>query len=147
MHQVLTGFISGAISGIIMGLTSDILFRLHIFKSSMIIVDGSFLFRTLRLKDNPLLLYTAGLFIHLMTSGVFGAAYVFASKLFGFNSISFGLVCLYILMLWLSMLFIALPIAGEGFLGNKSGPLTWLEQLLLHGIFFVFYYVPLKVFL
>jgi hypothetical protein len=147
MHQVLTGFISGAVSGIIMGLASDILFRLNIFKSNLIVVDGSFLFRTLKLKDNPPLRYAAGFCIHLITSGIFGSIYVIASKLLGFYSLSLVLVCLYTMTLWLSMLFIALPIAGEGFLGRKSGPLAWLEQLFFHVIFCVLYYLCLRALL
>ncbi|MCX5811833.1 MAG: hypothetical protein NT178_04730 [Proteobacteria bacterium] len=147
MHQTLAGFISGAVSGIIMGLISDILFRLHIFKSSLFAVDGSFLFRTLRLKENPPFLYVSGLCIHLITSGIFGSIYAIATTLFGFDSLSFLFVCLYIIILWLSMLFIALPISGEGFLGKKSGPLTWLEQLFLHAIFCVLYYLCLRVLL
>jgi hypothetical protein len=147
MHQVLTGFISGAVSGIIMGLVSDILFRLNIFKSNLIIIDGSFLFRMLKLKDNPPLRYAAGLCIHLITSGIFGGVYTIATKLLGFYSISFVLVSLYITALWLSMLFIALPIAGEGFLGRKSGPLAWLEQLFFHVIFCVIYYLCLRTLL
>lgn len=38
-------------------------------------------------------------------------------------------------MLWLSMLFVALPIAGQGLLGRKLGSLIWLEQIVLHIIF------------
>jgi hypothetical protein len=144
MHQVFAGFISGAVSGIIMGLVSDILFRLHFFKSSLIVVDGSFLFRTLKLKVNLPLLYSAGLCIHLITSGIFGSVYIIATSLLGFESLSFGLICLYIAALWLSMLFVALPIAGEGFLGSKSGSLAWLEQFFLHVIFCAIYYLCLR---
>jgi hypothetical protein len=147
MHRILAGFISGAVSGIIMGLVSHILFRLYIFKSSLIAVDGSFLFRTLKLKENPFLLYAAGFCIHLITSGIFGGFYIIAATIFGFNYLSFSLVCLYIITLWLSMLFIALPIAGEGFLGRKSGRLAWIEQLFLHGIFCVVFYLCLNILL
>jgi hypothetical protein len=45
------------------------------------------------------------------------------------------------------MLFMALPIAGEGFLGRKSGPFIWLEQLILHVVFAILYYGCLKTFL
>jgi hypothetical protein len=45
------------------------------------------------------------------------------------------LIALYVFMLWISMLFVALPIAGQGFLGRRLGLLTWLEQLVLHVIF------------
>jgi hypothetical protein len=148
MNMVLTGFISGAFSGIIMGLISHILFRLKIFKSSLIVVDGSFLFRTLKYHGNPPLITGVGLCIHLMTSGVFGAFYFVATALLGLNAAavrSFPLISLYVAILWLSMLFIALPVAGEGFLGRKSGPLSWLEQLILHGVFCIFYFAFVRV--
>jgi len=53
---------------------------------------------------------------------------------------SVPLIGLYVALLWLSMLFIALPVVGEGFFGVKSGPYSWLEQFILHVIFFLFYY-------
>lgn len=147
MHPIMTGFLAGAMSGIVMGLASDILFRLHVFRSSIILIDGSFLFRMLNLKTIPSFLYAAGFCIHLLTSGIFGAIYTAAAALLGFDSLSFGLISLYSAALWLSMLFIALPVAGEGFLGRKSGPLTWLEQLVLHAIYCVLYYACLMAFL
>jgi hypothetical protein len=42
------------------------------------------------------------------------------------------------------MLFIALPVSGEGTLGRKSGPLAWIEQLILHIVFSGLYYMALK---
>jgi hypothetical protein len=144
MHQVSAGFVSGAVSGVVMGLISDILFRLHIFKSSLIAIDGSFLLRTLKLKDSARLCYATGLFIHLITSGVFGATYITGTMLFGFDGLLFGLVCLYVTILWLSMLFIAMPIAGEGLLGRRSGPFTWIEQFFLHAVFCAIYYLCLR---
>jgi hypothetical protein len=150
MHPVITGFISGAVSGIVMALVSHMLFRLRIFKSSLIVVDGSFLFRTLKYHGSPSLVAGAGLCIHLATSGAFGGLYFIAAQLLGINVatvISFPLISLYVALLWLSMLFIALPVAGEGFLGKKSGSLSWLEQLILHGVFCIFYYVWVRILL
>ncbi len=147
MRNLLIGFIAGAISGIVMGVVSHLCFRLRIFKSSLIVIDGSFFFRTLKLQGSPALIYVTGLVIHLMTSGVFGALYVLAADVAGFNPLSLPLVILYVAILWLSMLFIALPISGEGMLGKKSGPHAWLEQLALHILFCVLYYATLKVLL
>ena len=150
MHPILTGFISGALSGIVMGVISHILFQFKIFKSSLIIIDGSFLFRTLKYKGSPLLINGVGLCIHLVTSGIFGALYFVAAAILGLNEaevISFSLMGFYVALLWLSMLFIALPAAGEGFLGIKSGPLSWLEQFILHVVFFLLYYIFLKALL
>jgi len=83
----------------------------------------------------------------LITSGIFGSIYTAASVLLGFYSLSFGLVISYSALLWLSMLFVALPVSGQGFLGRKSGSLTWLEQLVLHSIFGLSYYACLRAFL
>ncbi|OPY66730.1 MAG: hypothetical protein A4E63_02459 [Syntrophorhabdus sp. PtaU1.Bin050] len=149
MDPIIVGFVSGAAAGVIMGLLSDILFRLKIFKSSLLVVDGAFFFRTLKLQGTARLIYAAGLFIHLITSGVFGALYILLSVL-GFSateSVSLAAISIYVVLLWLSMLFVALPVAGEGLLGRKSGPLTWFEQLILHVIFLFVYYSCLRALL
>ncbi len=147
MRNLLIGFIAGAASGIVMGVVSHLCFKLRIFKSSLIVIDGSFFFRTLKLQGNPALIYVTGLTIHLMTSGVFGALYILAANVAGFDALSFPLIILYVAILWLSMLFIALPISGQGVLGRKSGPHAWLEQLALHILFCALYYAALKVLL
>jgi hypothetical protein len=150
MSNIITGFVSGAISGIIMGLISHLLFRLKLFRSSLIVIDGTFLFRTLKRQPRSSFVVATGLCIHLVTSGVFGAVYFMAGALMGIHgtaATSLTLTGLYIALLWLSMLFIALPVAGEGFLGKKSGPYSWLEQLILHMIFWVFFYGCISVFL
>ena len=56
-------------------------------------------------------------------------------------------ISIYVALLYLSMLFIALPVAGEGLFGRKSGPLAWFEQLILHVVFALLYYGCLKTFL
>jgi hypothetical protein len=143
MHSMLMGFLSGAVSGVAMGIVSDLLFRLGLFKSSLIMIDGSFLFRTLRSRPTLPVVAGAGLCIHVVTSGVFGALYFPASSILGLEADfvrSFTAVGLYVVILWLAMLFIALPVAGEGILGRKSGSLSWLEQLILHAIYCILYY-------
>jgi hypothetical protein len=147
MRTALVGFLAGAASGVVMGFVSHVCFRLRICKSSLVVIDGSFFFRTLQLQGSSSLIYATGLLIHLVTSGIFGALYVVAAGFLGLNSLALPLVSLYVLLLWLSMLFIALPVSGEGMLGTKSGPLAWLEQLILHIIFGGIYYVALKGFL
>ena len=144
MRTALIGFLAGATSGVVMGLVSHICFRLRIFKSSLIVIDGSFFLRTLQLQDGQSLIFGTGLLIHLVTSGVFGALFVIAADFLGFNALSLPLVSLYVVLLWLSMLFIALPVSGEGILGRKSGPLAWLEQLILHMVFGGLYYMALE---
>jgi hypothetical protein len=146
MYRIFVGFVSGAFSGFLMGLLSHLLFQRKIFKSSLIMVDGSFLFKTLKFQGGSSLLLAAGLCVHLLTSGVFGALYILAADLLGLDGTtitSLGWISLYVALLWLSMLFIALPVAGEGIFGRKSGPLSWFEQLILHVVFLIIYYVCL----
>jgi hypothetical protein len=127
-----------------MGLVSHICFKLRIFKSSLILIDGSFLFRTFKLQSGSSVISGIGLVIHLATSGIFGSLYIVAARYLGFNALSLPFVSFYIFLLWLSMIFIALPISGEGVLGARSGPLSWLEQLILHILFCGLYYLVLK---
>ncbi|MHB8109875.1 MAG: hypothetical protein ACYDHW_07570 [Syntrophorhabdaceae bacterium] len=149
MHAIIAGFLAGAAAGIIMGLISHILFKFRVFKSSLIVIDGSFLFRKMKKHAEPGLIATAGLAVHLVTSAVFGALYFVATGLLGISppdaAWSFVHVSLYVVLLWLSMLFIALPIAGQGILGRRSGPYAWLEQLLLHGIFLAAYIFVVRI--
>lgn len=150
MHFLTIGFLSGALAGIVMGLLSHALFTFNVFTSSLFVIDGSFFFRSLRLRGTPLLVSGAGLVIHLITSGVFGVVYMVAGNLLRLDKTTRGsltAISMYVALLWLSMLFIALPVAGEGFLGKKSGPSAWLEQLVLHVIFALVYYGCLRVFL
>jgi hypothetical protein len=150
MDALLAGFVAGAVAGIVMGLISHLLFRAGIFGSSLFVIDGSFLFRLAGHKARPSLIAGAGFFMHLMTSGVFGALYFLIRALLKIDygsATSFPLVALYVALLYLSMLLVALPVAGEGLLGRNSGPLSWLEQLILHGIFAVVFYGCITIFL
>jgi hypothetical protein len=143
MYAVTTGFLAGAAAGVIMGVISHILFKLHLFNSSLITIDGAFLFRTIKKHTGPGQIAAVGLIIHLITSAVFGALYFVVTAILGISPeaavSSRLLIGVYVGILWLSMLFIALPIAGEGFLGRHSGRNSWFEQLVLHMIFFVVY--------
>jgi hypothetical protein len=42
---------------------------------------------------------------------------------------------LYIVMLWLAMLFTALPIASQGIAGRNIGKHVWAEQAMLHIVY------------
>ncbi len=145
VFQGFAGFLAGVAAGVVMGVASDIATRLRIFRSSMFIVDGEFLLRTLGIRSNPGTVYRAGIPMHLATSGMFGAVYTLATALAGLQALSIPLTALYVLFLWLSMLFFALPAAGQGFFGSKAGRSTWLEQLALHVVFFLVYYGMLSV--
>jgi len=81
---------------------------------------------------------------------VFWSIYVLASVFLGFDTktvVSFLVISVYVALLWLSMLFIALPVAGEGFFGRKSSSLAWLEQLILYLVFSLLYFGCLRVLL
>lgn len=143
--QGLTGFLAGVAAGIVMGVVSDIAARLQLFRSSLFVVDGNFLLRTLGVRGSPQSVYLAGIPMHLATSGVFGALYTVATWFADLQAFSVWLMAFYVLLLWLSMLCIALPIAGQGFFGSKAGRSTWLEQLALHIVFFAVYYGMLAV--
>jgi hypothetical protein len=141
--SVLWGFVAGVTSGFFMALVSEIAYRLHGFASSLIVVDGSFAVRMVGREargQTDLLVYFLGIGIHLVTSGIFGAIYAVLTNLFYLDPGSFVLFAAYVVLLWLAMLFSALPIAGLGLLGRGAGRFTWLEQLLLHVVFGVVFW-------
>ncbi len=140
---VIPGLTAGILAGVLMGLASEACYRIRLFKSSLILVDGEFLFRTLNMKPNNRTRYIVGSVIHLVTSGVFGGIYTAAMHLLALTPLSALLISTYFFVLWLSMLFMALPIAGQGLLGKKAGTATWFEQLILHIIFGAGYYAAL----
>ncbi len=142
---VIQGTLAGITAGIMMGLVSEICYRLSLFRSSLFIVDGSFIIRLLPAGNSNALLYIAGIPVHLITSGVFGGVYPVLCGLLGLEPFSAFNVALYFFVLWLSMLFVALPIAGQGLSGKKLGKLTWVEQLILHIVFGVAYFVSLRL--
>lgn len=129
------GLMSGLAAGILMGLISHIGFRVAAFKSSLLIIDGSFALRKLRLQDDEKRSALLGIPVHLVTSISFGLSYAVLVRVLNMEPTSVWVVTGYVFMLWLAMLFIALPIAGHGPFGRKLGPTTWFEQLLLHIIF------------
>jgi hypothetical protein len=129
------GVVSGLAAGILMGLISHIGFKSGIFRSSIFIIDGTYVQKILRLKqeaDKALLL---GVPVHLFTSMSFGIGYVVPVSLLKLDLLNGWLTAFYVFILWLSMLFMALPVAGQGLLGKNLGTLTWLEQIALHIVF------------
>jgi hypothetical protein len=134
MH-LFEGTVSGIAAGILMGLISHAGFKAGIFKSSIFIIDGMFVLQKagFKYKENKAVLF--GIPVHLFTSVSFGLTYAVLIGILNLELVNRWLIALYVFMLWLSMLFVALPIAGQGFLGKKLGPFTWLEQLALHIVF------------
>jgi hypothetical protein len=141
--SLLNGTIAGLLAGTLMGTVSDIAYRLGIFKSSLALIDGFFCLKVIKAKVGIKRMYIFGIPVHLFTSALFGGIYVFIINLLKWNNPSVLTIFLYVTLLWLSMLFVALPVAGFRFLGRKLGSSTWLEQLILH----IFFGIGLLVFL
>ena len=137
MMWIVDGILAGLIAGFIMGSISQLGYWLGILKSHLIVIDGKFALSKIKMDTNTQAIYSIGIFIHLITSIIFGIIYVLIAELVGFELRSIWLTAFYVLILWLAMLFSALPIAGQGFMGSKISRYTWLEQLVLH-IFFGF---------
>lgn len=146
MTSIVPGIIAGIGAGIaaavLMGIVSEICYRVGLFKSSLFLVDGSFFFRFYG-NGTGKGLYLAGIPIHLFTGAVFGAIYMAGTGFLRLYPFSPGIVALYFLILWLSMLFIALPIAGQGIMGRNASTHTWIEQFFLHVVFGTGYYYAL----
>jgi len=129
------GIIAGILAGIFMGIVSEIGYRLGVLRASLPIVDGSFAAKLLKVKPETWRVYILGAPIHLVTSAIFGIVYYALGLALDFEPSSPGVITAYVAILWLSMLFVALPAAGQGFLGSKMGQFAWLEQLVLHIVF------------
>ena len=135
MMWIIEGILAGLIAGVIMGCISQIGYWLGILKSHLIVIDGKFALRKMKLDTTTQAIYSIGILIHLVTSIIFGIIYVLIAELVGFELRSIWPITVYVLVLWLAMLFSALPIAGQGFMGSKVSRYTWFEQLVLHIIF------------
>lgn len=132
---IIDGIIAGLIAGIIMGIFSQLGHWLSIVKSHLILVDGAFALKMIDRSSGTPATYAVGAVIHLLTSIIFGIIYVVIAKVADFNLQLALPIAIYVLVLWLAMLAVALPIAGQGFMGNKIRSSVWLEQLVLHVIF------------
>jgi hypothetical protein len=129
------GVVSGLAAGIVMGLISHIGFKSGIFRSSIFIIDGTYVQKILRLKQEADKSLFLGVPVHLFTSMSFGIGYVVPVSLFKLDLLNGWLIAFYVFILWLSMLFVALPTAGQGVWGRKLGSVTWIEQMALHMVF------------
>lgn len=132
---IMDGILAGLVAGVIMGCVSQLGYWLKILGSHLIVIDGRFALHKLNLSITARAVYAMGIFIHLITSIVFGGGYVLIARLVGLDPRTIWTITAYVLILWLAMIFVALPIAGQGFLGNKISRHAWLEQLVLHIIF------------
>lgn len=133
--SIVEELIAGVMAGAFMGTASWAGHRLGWFKSNLISIDGRFATRLLRLKSTPLLTYALGIPIHLVTSAIFGIVYGGIVRLLDVSAESALVILPYVFVLWLGMLFSALPVAGAGLMGRKVGPNVWAEQLVIHAVF------------
>jgi hypothetical protein len=132
---IIDGIVAGLIAGIFMGIFSQLGYWLRIVRSHLIVIDGAFALRMMKQGNGTPVTYAVGTVIHLVTSIIFGIVYVVIARLAGFNLQWAVAVAVYVFVLWLAMLAVALPIAGQGFMGSKIRSSVWLEQLVLHIIF------------
>ena len=140
------GIVAGLVGGFAMGLVSEIGNRLGFLKSNLYVIDGSFALRMIGKGSGTAMTYALGIPVHLGTSAIFGLIYAALSKPIGFDMLSAGAISLYVAILWVTMLVMALPAAGQGMLGKKIGQMVWLEQVGLHAIYGVILWLILKSF-
>jgi len=132
---LVNGIVAGLIAGIFLGIFSQIGYWLRIVRSHLIVVDGAFALQMMKRGSGTPATYAVGTIIHLVTSIIFGIIYVVIARLAGFNPEWAVPIAVYVFVLWLAMLTVALPVSGQGFMGNKIRSYVWLEQLVLHIIF------------
>jgi hypothetical protein len=133
--SLVNGMVAGLVAGIIMIIVSEIGYRLKLIKGNLVIIDGSFAWRMMAGKSQTSGIFILGILIHLITGLVFGLVYAILARIVEFESRSLIFIAIYVFLLWLAMLFVALPIAGQGLFGKKVGNKVWLEQLFLHAVF------------
>ncbi len=143
---IIGGILAGLFAGVIMGFISQIGYWLGILKSHLLVIDGDFGLRKIKQPTTTAAVYATGILIHLVTSIIFGIVYVLIAKSIGFEIQSYWAITIYVLILWLAMLLIALPAAGQAVLGRKIHSYVWLEQLILHIIFGFSFWWALGIF-
>ncbi len=127
--------IAALYSGIIMGIATEVGHRAGVISANLIRIDGEFAISIIGIKPETGLIYLAGIAVHLVTSASFGAVLFVIAKTLNLDISSIMTIAPYVFTLWLSMLFIALPVAGQGVLGRRLGSSVWFEQLIFHIIF------------
>jgi len=133
--SVSEGIMAGLLAGTLMAAVAEIGYRVGLLRSSLLLIDGSFAARRLGREARTWTVYALGLPVHLATSASFGLVYAGLAHWLDFDVTAPGIIALYVAVLWLSMLCVALPVAGQGFLGRRIGHFAWMEQLVLHVVF------------
>jgi len=123
------------IAGVIMALANEVGYRAGVISGNLLQVDGGFALRQMGRESSSAPAYIMGIIVHLITSAAFGLVLYLIAELIDVDASSAKLIAPYVFMLWLAMLFTALPVAGQGFLGKRLASTVWIEQLFLHVIF------------
>lgn len=132
---IFQGILAGLVGGILMATVSEAFYHFGIFKSNILIIDGSFVTRFMKRRADTLNTYLFGIPVHLLTSSTFGVIYMSGTHVLKWNPRSEWILFPYVTVLWISMLFVALPVAGQGLLGRKGSRFAWAEQLFLHFVY------------
>jgi len=126
---------AGLVGGVLMGAVSEIGYRLKLFQMGLVTTDGTFAAKILNLKTETKMIIGLGVPIHLATGMAFGFGYGLLCLVFYLEPKAWSNIALYTFFLWICMLLTALPIAGQGLMGQKAGRRVWFEQLLVHVLF------------
>jgi hypothetical protein len=135
MIWITNGILAGLIAGICMGIATELGYRLNLIKANLIHIDGSFAARLLKIKPTMIIKYVLGILFHCFMGAFFGLFYAALAFYFQFDLRMILFLAPYVILLWLIMLFFAMPVAGQGFMGRKGGRQVWLEQLAVHIVF------------
>ncbi|MHC4537466.1 MAG: hypothetical protein ACYS6K_26295, partial [Planctomycetota bacterium] len=100
---VLQGILAGLVGGILMAGVSEAFYRLGAFKSSMLIIDGSFVTRFKKRRAGTIITYLFGIPVHLLTSTSFGVIYMSGTHMLKWDPRSVWILFPYVAVLWISM--------------------------------------------
>ena len=137
---------AAVIAGIAMAVLTVVGYHTGMIKANLLTIDGKFALNLVGIRAQQPLIYAVGIIIHLATSAVFGAGYYIITHLLNIHPLNVVVLTAYIFFLWLAMLFIALPVAGQGLMGRNAAASAWYEQLLLHAVFGVVLWAALTLF-
>ena len=91
---ILHGLLAGVLAGTGMIIVSEAGYRSGIIKSHLVVVDGSFAVKLLKISPTLMLVYCSGIVIHLCTGAVFGIVYTGLAYYLNFDTFYFyGWLC------------------------------------------------------
>lgn len=137
---------AAVVAGIAMAALTELGYRLGMIKANLLLIDGKFTLNIAGIRERQSLVYAVGIAVHLVTSAVFGVLYYAVTYLFGVDPSNVVVLATYIFLLWLAMILVALPVAGQGLLGRRAAASAWYEQLVLHAFFGLVLWAELGLF-